>query len=122
MTAPNIVGVTTITGKTEGVNNVTTTGSGMASNGSSSGKVFKVNALFVSNKTATDATVTVYYTESVSTTPVNYVVCQSVVIPGGTTLDVLRKAVYIAEDQRITVKAGTAASLDAVISYEEIND
>ena len=122
MAAPNIVSITTMTGKTEGVNNVNTSGSAMASNASASGKVFKVNALFVSNLTASDATVSVYYTEDVATTPVDYAVCLSVTIPAGTSLDVLQKPLYIAEDQRVTVQAGTSNSLDAVISYEEIND
>ena len=48
MAAPNIVNVTTITGKTA-VLAVTTSATAIVTNSAASGKVFKVNALYVSN-------------------------------------------------------------------------
>ena len=48
MAAPNIVNVTTITGKTAGLA-VTTSATDIVDNPASSGKVFKVNSLIISN-------------------------------------------------------------------------
>jgi len=48
MAAPNIVNVATITGKTA-VLAVTTSATAIVTNSAASGKVFKVNALYVSN-------------------------------------------------------------------------
>ena len=48
MAAPNIVGVTTITGKTA-VLAATTVATAIVANPAASGKVFKINALYVSN-------------------------------------------------------------------------
>ena len=53
MTAPNIVNVTTITGKTTG-QLVGTTGTAIVSNPAGSGKVLKINALYVSNVDGTN--------------------------------------------------------------------
>ena len=46
MAAPNIVNVATITGKTS-VLTVTTSATAIVTNSAASGKVFKVNALYV---------------------------------------------------------------------------
>jgi hypothetical protein len=46
MAAPNIVSVSTITGKTVGLA-VTTSATAIVANGAGSNKVFKVNALYV---------------------------------------------------------------------------
>lgn len=53
MAAPNIVNVTTITGKTAG-QLVGTTGTAIVSNPANSGKVLKINALYVSNVDGTN--------------------------------------------------------------------
>ena len=54
MAAPNIVNVATITGKTT-VQAVTTSATAIVTNSAASGKVFKVNALYVSNVDGTSA-------------------------------------------------------------------
>jgi hypothetical protein len=53
MTAPNIVNVATITGKTAG-QLIGTNGTAIVSNSASSGKVIKINALYVSNVDGTN--------------------------------------------------------------------
>jgi hypothetical protein len=53
MAAPNIVGVSTITGKSAGIA-VTTSAAAIVANGAGSNKVFKVNALYVSNVDGTN--------------------------------------------------------------------
>ena len=64
MTAPNLIGATTINGKTVGVSLTTTSATSVLSNASGSGKVLKVNTLNVSNTTGTAATITINYTNS----------------------------------------------------------
>ena len=62
MAAPNIVNVATITGKTA-VQAVGTSATAIVTNSSGSGKVFKVNALYVANidgSTAADITVDLF--------------------------------------------------------------
>ena len=53
MAAPNIVNVTTITGKTS-VLAVTTSATAIVTNSGSSGQVYKINALYVSNVDGTN--------------------------------------------------------------------
>ena len=62
MAAPNIVNVATITGKTA-VQAVGTSATAIVTNSGSSGKVFKVNALYIANvdgTAAADITVDLY--------------------------------------------------------------
>ena len=65
MAAPNIVDVTTITGKSAVVDLTTTAATAVVSNPAASGKVFKINSLVVSNVDGTNAAdITVsYYSE-----------------------------------------------------------
>ncbi len=49
MAAPNIVNITTLTGKTTYVNLTTTGSTSILSNASGSNRVYKINSLFVSN-------------------------------------------------------------------------
>jgi|TARA_Y100000994_G_C15538887_1_gene378972 hypothetical protein len=117
MSAPNIVNVSTITGKTA-VQAVGTSASAIVTNSSSSNKVFKVNALYVSNIDGTNsATVNVdLYRSSTA-----YHVAKTVAVPADTTLDVISKALYLEEGDAIRLTASAASDLEAVCSYEEIS-
>ena len=115
MSAPNIVNVSTITGKTA-VQAVGTSASAIVTNSSSSNKVF--NALYVSNIDGTNsATVNVdLYRSSTA-----YHVAKTVAVPADTTLDVISKALYLEEGDAIRLTASAASDLEAVCSYEEIS-
>ena len=117
MTAPNIVNVSTITGKTA-VQAVGTSATAIVTNSASSGKVFKVNALLVSNVDGTDnAEITVdLYRSSTA-----YHLAKTVVVPADATLDVLAKANYLEEGDALRLTANAASDLEAVCSYEEIS-
>ena len=117
MSAPNIVNVSTITGKTA-VQAVGTSASANVTNSASSNKVFKVNALYVSNIDGTNsATVNVdLYRSSTA-----YHVAKTVAVPADTTLDVISKALYLEEGDAIRLTASAASDLEAVCSYEEIS-
>jgi len=117
MTAPNIVNVATITGKTA-VQAVGTSATAIVTNSASSGKVLKVNALYVSNVDGTNnAEISVdLYRSSTA-----YHVAKTVVVPADATLDVLSKAIYLEEGDSFRLTANSASDLEAVCSYEEIS-
>jgi hypothetical protein len=123
MAAPNIVGVTTITGKTTYLSLANTSETALLTNASSSGKVFKVNSIIVANDNGTgaaDITVTLYDDASGGN---GYKLAHTISVAADSTLVVLDKAssVYLEENKRITVTASTGNYLDVVCSYEEIS-
>lgn len=117
MTAPNIVNVATITGKTA-VQAVGTSATAIVTNSASSGKVLKVNALYVSNVDGTNnAEITVdLYRSSTA-----YHVAKTVIVPADATLDIISKAIYLEEGDALRLTANAASDLEAVCSYEEIS-
>lgn len=117
MAAPNIVNVSTITGKTA-VQAVGTSATAIVTNSAASGKVFKVNALYVSNVDGTDnAEVNIdIYRSSVA-----YHIVKTLVVPADATIDVLTKAIYLEEGDALRITANAASDLEAVCSYEEIS-
>ena len=124
MAAPNIVNVTTITGKTDQVSLTTTSATSVVSNAASSGKVFKINSLIVSNvdgSSAADITVAVYSEDDIGGTATELV--STVSVPADASLVVIDKntALYLEEDMSIGATAGTASDLKVVVSYEEIS-
>lgn len=117
MAAPNIVNVTTITGKTA-VQAVGTSATAIVTNSAASGKVFKVNALYVSNVDGTnnaDITVDIFRSSTA------YRIAFTVVVPADAVLDVITKAFYLEEGDTLRLTASAAGDLEAVCSYEEIN-
>lgn len=117
MAAPNIVNVTTIIGKTA-VQAVTTSATAIVANSAASGKVFKINALYVSNvdgTNAADVNVDIYR----STTA--YHIAKTISVPADSTLDVISKAIYLEEGDSLRVTASANSDLEAVCSYEEIS-
>ena len=117
MAAPNIVNVATITGKTA-VQAVGTSATAIVDNSSSSNKVFKVNALYISNVDGVNnATVNIdLYRSSTA-----YHIAKTVTVPADATIDVITKAVYLEEGDSLRLTASTASDLEAVCSYEEIS-
>ena len=117
MTAPTIVNVATITGKTA-VQAVGTSAAAIVTNSASSGKVFKVNALLISNVDGTNnAEITVdLYRSSTA-----YHLAKTVTVPADATLDVVSKAVYLEEGDALRLTANAASDLEAICSYEEIS-
>jgi len=117
MAAPNIVNVTTITGKTA-VQQVGTSATAIVTNSASSGKVYKVNALYVSNVDGTDnAEVNIDIFRSSTA----YHIVKTLVVPADASIDVLSKALYLEEGDTLRITANAASDLEAVCSYEEIS-
>ena len=124
MAAPNIVNVTTITGKSAVVNLTTTSATAVVSNAASSGKVFKINSLVVSNvdgTNAADITVSYYSEDDIGGTATQIV--STISVPADASLVVIDKntSIYLEEDRSIGATAGSASDLKVVVSYEEIS-
>jgi len=120
MAAPNIVNVSTITAKTAGLA-VTTTATDIVDNPASSGKVFKVNALTISNVDGTnsaDITVDVYKNQTTA-----FEIASTITVPADATLVVISKdnALYLEENDSIRLTASANGDLEGVVSYEEIS-
>jgi len=124
MANPNIVNVSAIYGRTSYLALSTTSATTLVSNASSSGKVFKINMIQVANVDGTnncDVTVDVHSAAAGGGTP--YSLAALVSVPAKASMVIIDKnaAVYLQENQSITVTAGTANDLEVVVSYEEIN-
>ena len=117
MAAPNIVSLTTITGKTA-VQAVGTSATAIVTNSGSSGKVFKVNALYVANvdgTNAADITVDLFRSSTA------YPIASTVQVPADALLDLMSKAIYLEEGDSLRCTASASGDLTAVCSYEEIS-
>ena len=117
MAAPNIVNVSTITGKTA-VQAVTTSATAIVTNSAASGKVFKVNALYVSNVDGTnnaEINVDIYRSSTA------YHIGKTIVVPADATLDIISKPIYLEEGDALRLTANATSDLEAVCSYEEIS-
>jgi hypothetical protein len=117
MAAPNIVNVATITGKTA-VQAVGTSATAIVTNSGSSGKVFKVNALYVAN---VDGTAAADITVDLFRSSTAYPIASTISVPADATLDIMTKAIYLEEGDSLRCTASAAGDLTAVCSYEEIS-
>jgi hypothetical protein len=117
MAAPNIVNVATITGKTA-VQAVGTSATAIVTNSGSSGKVYKINALYISNvdgTNAADITVDLYRSSTA------YRLGSTISIPADDSMDVITKAIYLEEGDSLRLTASASGDLEAICSYEEIS-
>lgn len=118
MSNPNIVNVTYIYGKTVGAA-LTTSSADIVTNSADSGKVFKINAIYVANIDGTnnaDVTVAVYDASALT----SYRLAYTITVPADATLDVVSKNIYLEEGDKITALASANSRLEIVVSYEEI--
>lgn len=121
MAAPNIVNVSTITAKTVAAGLTTTLTTDILANAASSGKVFKINTILISNIDGTNsADVTVYYNDGTAN---NYAIASTIAVPADSTLVLTDKnsVLYLEEDTRIRAGASAVSDLMILISYEEIS-
>jgi hypothetical protein len=117
MAAPNIVGVTTITGKTA-VLAATTVATAIVANPAASGKVFKINALYVSNVDgvgSADISIDLFRSSTA------YHIGKNISVVNNTSIDVISKTVYLEEGDSLRLTASVDGDLEAVCSYEELS-
>ncbi len=124
MAAPNIVNVSTITGKSATIALTSTSATTLVSNAASSSKVFKINMIQVANVDGTNAAdVTVDVHSAASGGGTAYSLATTISVPADASLVVLDKStsIYLEENTSITATAGTANDLEVIVSYEEIS-
>jgi len=124
MAAPNIVGVTTITGKTTYLSLSDTSATTLLSNASGSGKVYKVNSIIVANDDGSNtANITVSVNTAANGGGTAYKIANTIDVIADSTLVVLDKSssIYLEEDKSIVVTASAGGDLDVICSYEEIS-
>ena len=120
MAAPNIVNVSTITGKSLAVSLDTTSLVGILTNSASSNEVFKINTIRASNVGVVTANVSIGYGVVAGTT---HYLASTIEVPVDSSLLVVDKtnSFYLEENQQILAKAETSGDLDIFVSYEEIS-
>jgi hypothetical protein len=121
MAAPNIINATSIFGKTTAAQLDTTVTTSLLANSASSNKLLKINSIIVGNKDGTnDADVTVSWYDGST----DYYLASTITVPADSTLVVLGKdaPIFLEEGQSLRGGASANGDLDAIISYEELDD
>jgi hypothetical protein len=124
MANPNIVNVATINAGTSTTALSSTSATSIVSNAASSGKVYKINCLYVANvdgTNAADITINVYSAAALGGTA--FPVASTISVPADATLIVIAKdaPIYLLENMSIGATAGAANDLVVVASWEEIS-
>lgn len=121
MAAPNIKNLTALYGKTVG-SPLTTSSADIVTNAAASGKVFKVNAIYVSNVDGTSAVdVTANFYDASVGGGTAFALVKTVTVPADATLDILSKSIYLEEGDKIAALASANGDAEIVVSYEEIS-
>lgn len=131
MAAPNILSLTTATGKTTYFTPSGTSAVVLLTNAASSGKVLKINQIIVANvdgTNAVDCTVSIYTNGSVAqgSAPSGgtaYPIASTISVPADASLIVSDKTtqIYLEENTCISITSGTASKLTFTVSYEELS-
>ena len=124
MANPNLVNVAAIYGNNSTTALSTTNATAIINNPASSGKVFRVNSIVVSNvdgSTAADITISIYSQDDIGGTA--YQIASTISVPADASLIVTDKTTsfYLKEDQSVGATAGTASDLVVTASWEEMN-
>ena len=123
MANPNIVNVATINGNVKAAAILTTIGE-IVSNAASSGKIFKINSLYVANIDGTasvDITVNHFSQAALGGTAI--AVASTVAVAADSTLVVVTKdsAIYLLENQSMGILASAAGDAVFTCSWDEIS-
>lgn len=120
MAAPNLLNITTITGKIAGAA-ITTSLTAVINNSINSNKLIRINSIVVSNIHGTNnADCSVTLQKSATT---DYYIASTVSIPADTTLVLATKDMnlYLEENDAIRALASAVNHLQILISYEDIS-
>lgn len=124
MANPNIVGLSTLTGKTDTFSLADTNANVILSNAASSGKVMKVNTIIVANDDGTSAAdITVSLNSAAAGGGTAVQIASTIQVTADSTLVLIDKAssFYLLEDKSLVATASAANDLNVIISYEEIS-
>ena len=123
MTAPNLVGISTVTGKITGANLTTTSATSIITNASNSNKCIKINTLNACNWSAVTANITISYYSAAALGGTAYPIVSNLSVPPNSTLTVIDKLniLFLEEDDSLGATATTANTIVITASYEEIS-
>lgn len=123
MAAPNLQAPTTINGKTTYVALTSTSETTLLSNAASSGKALRIAHITVANVSATTTSTVIVRIYTAASGGTGYALASTVTVPVGASIIIVGKEnpIWLEEDRRITVTAGTANILEIVCSYEDIS-
>jgi len=118
MANPNIVNVTTIYGNTAALV-VTQVTQNVVSNPSSSGYIYKINLLSVSNYSTNNYTVTAELNIGGS----NTYIARGIVVPANSSLSIIGKdtSIYLLENSSIQLSSTSNVAHQAICSWEQIS-
>ena len=119
MANPNIVNVSNIFGKTEGLV-VTTVNTAIVTNSASSGKVYKINSLVIAN---VDGVSTSLITCTLNLAGSSFKLANTITVPADGSLILIGKdnPIYLEENSSIQLQASSNGDLQALCSYEDIS-
>ena len=123
MTAPNIVNITSMLGKTDTTSLTTTSATSVLENAVGSNKVLRVTlvrAVNIDGSNAADVTIAYYTQDNLGGTAMELVQAKNVTAI--TFFDVVTKdtPIYLEEDKSLGATASAANDLKIIVTYEEI--
>jgi hypothetical protein len=119
MAAPNILGLSSITARTQGVGIQTTSSVGILT--ASVNMVIKINTFRVTNNSTSSSTnFNVFYRDALSN---NIGIASNFTIPVGGTVIIIDKdsSTYVEENCSINVSVADTTRLSVLVSYEELS-
>lgn len=124
MANPNLINVSAVYGNNSTTSLSSTSATSLINNAASSGKVYKVNSIVVSNvdgSAAADITINIYSQDDLGGTA--YAIASTISVPADASLIVTDKTTsfYLKEDQSVGAIAGSASDLVVTCSWEELN-
>jgi hypothetical protein len=122
MANPNIVNVSSIIGRTAGVNLTSNSMTTLVNNGAGSNASLKLNLLNMTNYGNSAIAVSVSYYTAANQSGTEYKIVHNLNVPIGTVLTVIDKSsgYYMEENSSLAVRANIANAIFATASYEEI--
>lgn len=122
MAAPNIVNVSTITGKTTAISLSSINPTLIVENVADSSKIFKINSLYVTNTSTAVQAISVLYYPLANIGGTGVALAWSIPIPVNATITVVTKdtAIYLEENTSLGAIASVANNIKVICSYEEI--
>ena len=123
MAAPNIVNVTSITGKTVSDADVDINTSIQLANASGSNKVMKINTIIAANIDGSNAADISVFVTTVGGT-LQFFLAKTITVPIDSSLVIISKdtSFYLEEDRSIRANSSALGDISLMISYEEIDD
>jgi hypothetical protein len=123
MAAPNLLSLTTVTGKSAGLK-LTTNAQNIVENSAASGKVYRVKSLYITNVDGTNTSEVViryYDADDSAGGGTNFNLTKTLTVPVDATIDIISKEIYLEEGDNINLSAQDSGDLHAICSWEEVS-